>query len=97
MTEGAYGFQKRLREELEKYILTQYFGKTPILWNAVSKHIDEEGLLYRKPYIESSPAYKTINQGLKSANIPQWMKALFQKLGSISFLVGLSHKGIMVQ
>ena len=80
MTEGAYGFQKRLREELEKYILTQYFGKTPILWNAVSKHIDEEGLLYRKPYIESSPAYKTINQGLKSANIPQWMKALFQKL-----------------
>lgn len=55
---GAEFVQKRLRTELEKYILSQYFGKSPILLETIKNKLDQEGLLYQKPYIESSPAYE---------------------------------------
>ena len=80
MTEGANEFQHKLREELEKYILTQYFGKISILRKALATRIDQEGLLYRRPYIESSPAYQTVPNGIDNAKIPEWMKVMFRRL-----------------
>ena len=58
MSNGANFVHRQLRTELQDYIRAQYFAKTPILLNAVSDHMDDEGLLYQKPYIESSPAYQ---------------------------------------
>ena len=55
---GANYVHKYLRGELEDYIKTQYFSRIPILMDAAGKRLDEEGLLYQKPYIESSTAYK---------------------------------------
>ena len=51
MTGGANSVHIQLRTELENYILSQYFGKSQILLEAVRNRIDDEGLLYRQPYI----------------------------------------------
>lgn len=57
MSNGANSIHKQLRSELEDYIKAQYFGKSPLLLSTVGSRLDEEGLLYQKPFIESSPAY----------------------------------------
>ena len=80
MSNGADFLHKKLREELEDYIKTQYLAKTPVLLQALERKLDEEGILYQKPYIESSPAYKTAVDGIKKAQIPEWMKQYFSKL-----------------
>lgn len=56
MPNGASSIHKQLRTELENYIKSQLFGKSPVLLSSLNAHIDDEGLLYQKPYIESSPA-----------------------------------------
>lgn len=80
MQNGANSVHKQLRTELEDYIKSQYFGKSPILLSALSEHIDDEGLLYQKPFIESSPAYITVQNGIEIANIEPWMKDYFLQL-----------------
>ena len=52
MPNGANYVHKQLRTELENYIKSQYFGKSPLLLSALNNHIDDEGLLYQKPFIE---------------------------------------------
>lgn len=42
MPNGANSVHKQLRTELENYIKSQYFGKTPILLSALNNHIDDE-------------------------------------------------------
>lgn len=80
MPNGANSVHKQLRTELEDYIKSQYFGKSPILLSALSDHIDDEGLLYQKPFIESSPAYVIVQNGIKTASIEPWMKEYFLQL-----------------
>ena len=46
MSNGANSIHKQLRTELEDYIKTQYFGKSPLLLSAIEKQLDNEGLLY---------------------------------------------------
>ena len=80
MENSANSIHLRLRTELENYIKAQYFGRSPLLLSAVSKQLDDEGVLYQKPYIESSPAYKSIPAGISKADIPEWQKEFFQEL-----------------
>lgn len=80
MQNGANFVHKKIRTELEDYIKSQYFGKTPVLFSALNKRIDEEGLFYQKPFIESSPAYVTIQNGFEIADIDPWMKEYFLQL-----------------
>lgn len=80
MSNGANFVHKQLRTELEDYLKSQYFAKAPLLLSAISDQLDEEGLLYQKPYIESSPAYKSENNGIQNADIPEWIKEYFSKL-----------------
>lgn len=82
MPNGANYVHKRLRTELEDYIKSQYFGKSPILLSALSTRIDDEGLLYRKPFIESSPAYVSVPNGIETADIQPWLKEYFLKLAA---------------
>lgn len=77
MSNGANSIHKKLRHDLEDYIKAQYFGKSPLLLSAVGQHLDDEGLLYQKPFIESSPAYKSVKDGIQKAKIPDWMKKYF--------------------
>lgn len=80
MPNGANFVHNQLRAELEDYIKSQYFGKSPLLLSALHDHIDDEGLLYQKPFIESSPAYVTVPNGLETASIEPWLKAYFLQL-----------------
>ena len=80
MAKGAYEVHSYLKSELENYIKSQFFGKSPLLLSAISSRLDEEGVLYQQPYIESSPAYVTVEHGLQAANIPAWMRSFFEKL-----------------
>lgn len=80
MPHGANYVHKQLRAELEDYIKSQYFGKSPLLLSALSKHLDDEGLLYQKPFIESSPAYVTVQNGIEKAYLAQWLKTYFKLL-----------------
>lgn len=84
-----------LKKSLHEYIVSQYFGKSPILLSTVTEKLAEEGVLYQKPYIESSPAYRIIHDGLKKANIPEWMKEFFEELaraGSGVFSSPFAHQ-----
>ena len=80
MSNGANSVHLQLRTELEDYIRSQYFGKWPLLLSAVNSVLDNEGLLYQKPYIESSPAYKSVKNGIAVSDIPKWMKDFFIQL-----------------
>ena len=79
---GAYAVHKAMRQELKNYIETQYFAKSPILYNAIDKKLDEEGVLYQKPFIEASPAYKTIQDGIKRSSLPEWQKKLLLRMSN---------------
>ena len=80
MTQGAYSVHKEIKQELENYIKTQYFGKTPLLFSALREELSKEGVLYREPYIESTPAYVQVETGFSNAAIDDWMKSFFHDL-----------------
>ena len=82
MLSGANAIHKQLRTELEDYIKSQYFGKSPLLLEAINDQLDKEGVLYQKPYVESSPAYKVVKNGLETARIPKWLKDYFVELSN---------------
>ena len=82
MSNGANSVHKQLRSELENYIKSQYFGKSPILLSAISSHLDDESLLYQRPYIESSPAYKSCPDGIKKTDLPDWLKQFMGQLSA---------------
>lgn len=85
MANGANEVHKYLKSELENYIKSQYFGKSPLLLSTVAGKLDDEGELYQQPYIESSPAYVSVPNGIDNANIPEWMRTFFKKLADCSF------------
>ena len=82
MSTGANSIHRQLRTELEDYIKSQYFGNSPLLLSAISSKLDEEGMLYQKPFIESSPAYKTRKDGIQQSSLPDWIKDYFTKLSA---------------
>ena len=70
----------KLRTALKDYIRAQFFGKSPILLSMLEKELDAPEVLYQKPYIESSPAYAVMENGIASADIPEWMRGYFSAL-----------------
>jgi len=81
MSNGANGVHLQLREALENYIKSQYFGKSPILLSAAQNKLNQEDVLYQKPYVESSPAYKSTTNGIQSSpKLPDWLKDYFKAL-----------------
>lgn len=81
MANGANGIHLQLRKALEDYIRSQYFGRSPILLSALQGKLDQEGVLYQKPYVESSPAYRNAPDGIqRSAKLPDWLKEYFKEL-----------------
>lgn len=77
---GASAVHRLMREELQNYIGSQYFGKTPLLFDAVKDELRNEGVLFREPYIESTPAYKRVANGFERIAAPDWTKLFFVEL-----------------
>lgn len=90
MSYGVNSIHEKLCAELENYIRAQYFGKSPLLLAALKEKLRVEGVLHREPYIESSPAYKTVPNGFSTINLPDWLRQFFLRLGAAGLGVYLS-------
>lgn len=77
----ATNVHRILKDSLKNYILSQYFGKSPLIFDAVERALDGDEVIAQDPYIESSPSYKSVEDGLqKSHKLPQWLKDFFSDL-----------------
>lgn len=77
MNKGAHYVHQSLRDELIRYMKSQYLGNNPLLLDACSAQMAKPGNLWAQPYIESSPAYESVDSGIAAANIPDTMKRFF--------------------
>jgi ATP-dependent helicase YprA (DUF1998 family)/Zn finger protein HypA/HybF involved in hydrogenase expression len=80
MANNVEMMHKALRNELESYIRAQYLEKNELLLNVLGDRLDDENLLYRVPYIETTPAYETVENGIKKVDLPEWLKHFFLSL-----------------
>lgn len=79
---GVESTHAALRNRLIEYIRAQYFGENDLLLNACNTLLEEEGNLYRMPYIEANPAYITEKDGIEKSNIPQYVKSFLTELAT---------------
>lgn len=84
---GIESTHKALQDRLIEYINSQYFGASPLLQNAFSKRLREEGTIYQAPYIEANAAYAVAVNGITTADIPEHIK---------KFLINMSDKNLGV-
>lgn len=77
---GIKRTHQMMKERLIDYITSQYFGDNQLLLNASRELLEKEGNLYQKPYIESTPSYVKVKDGIINANIDSEVKKLFSEL-----------------
>jgi len=74
---SVYNTHKAIKDELVEYIETAYLGKNDELRATCHEEIEKQGVLWQEPYIESSPAYLTIENGIAaSSRIPGDVKKI---------------------
>lgn len=77
---GIENTHRLLYERLIEYINSQYFNNTKLLQNAIVPKLYEEGIIYKKPYIEANHAYKTQKNGLNQAQLPNEIKQFIKRM-----------------
>ena len=80
MDGDVFAIHERLKQELQYYIRSQYFGKSPLLLAAFEEEFMKKGVLYQTPYLESPAVYKRAEDGLSGLSAPVWLKAFFSQL-----------------
>lgn len=77
-----------LKKRLIDYVETAYFGKNDELRELCRSELENRGVMWKEPYIEANPAYKSLEGGIiKSNSIPNNIK---------SILVTMIEKGMGV-
>ena len=66
-----------MKDRLVDYITSQYFGDNQLLLNSSDELLNREGNLFQKPYIESTPSYLKVINGIKNSEIDSEMKNFF--------------------
>lgn len=70
-----------LKNRLINYIETAYFGKNDDLREACKEELEKQGVLWKEPYIEANPAYKSISNGISKSNkIPVNIKEILEMM-----------------
>lgn len=69
-----------MKDRLVDYITSQYFGDNQLLLNSSDELLNREGNLFQKPYIESTPSYLKVINGIKNSEIDSEMKNFFSGL-----------------
>ncbi len=82
MSKGILDVHASLKDALKNYIVTQYLRRSPVLLESLKGRFDEEGVLFREPYIESSAEYEKVQEGIAHASIPVWMRDFFSSLAN---------------
>ncbi len=77
---GIKKTHQMMKDRLIDYIKSQYFGDNELLMNASDEILKKEGVLYQKPYIESTPSYLKVPNGISHANIDRETKEFFEDL-----------------
>ncbi len=77
---GIKKTHQMMKDHLIDYIKSQYFGDNELLMNASDEILKKEGILYQKPYIESTPSYLKVPNGISCANIDKETKDFFEDL-----------------
>ena len=80
MDGDVFAIHERIKQELQYYIRSQYFGKSPLLLDAFEEEFMKKGVLYQTPYLESPAVYKKAENGLSSLSAPVWLKDFFTQL-----------------
>lgn len=80
MNKGAYYVHQRLKDELIRYLISQYLGNSEVLIKACEEQMEQPGNLWTRPYIESSPAYESVPFGIEKAGIPEKIKLFFLRM-----------------
>lgn len=70
-----------LKNRLIEYVETAYFGKNDELRELCKDELEAQGVLWKEPYIEANPAYKSIKDGIrKSSKIPDNIKDILEMM-----------------
>lgn len=70
-----------LKNRLIEYVETAYFGKNDELRELCKDELEAQGVLWKEPYIEANPAYKSIEDGIrKSRKIPDNIKEILEMM-----------------
>ncbi len=77
---GIKNTHQLMKNRLVDYIKSQYFGDNQLLLNATDELLRKEGNIYQKPYIESTPSYLKIQDGISTADIDNDIKKFFMEL-----------------
>lgn len=81
MNKGAHFYYEALCKELVNYLKSQYLGRSEVLLEACKPLLDDKkGGLYSEPYIESSQAYVTIENGIAVSGLPSYVVSFFNKM-----------------
>lgn len=80
MIKGAHYVHERLKDNLIHYLKSQYLGQSEVLLKACAEQMDQPGNLWTRPYIESSPAYESIENGISHSSLPANLKSFFAEL-----------------
>ena len=80
MNRGAHFYHEDLCTELINYLKSQYLGKSEVLLDACEPLLNKTGGLFSEPYIESSPAYMTIEDGIAKSKLPSYLITFFEQM-----------------
>lgn len=80
MLKGAHYVHERLKDDLIHYLKSQYLGQSEVLLKACADQMAQPGNLWSRPYIESSPAYESIENGIATSSLPSNLKNFFSEL-----------------
>ncbi len=69
-----------MKDRLVDYITSQYFGDNELLLNASDELLKQDGNLYRKPYIEATPSYLKVPNGISLCQMDEQVKSFFKEL-----------------
>lgn len=72
---------KALKDRLINYVETAYFGKNDELRELCKDELEAQGVMWKEPYIEANPVYKSICDGIKQNKyIPIEIKEILSQM-----------------
>lgn len=69
-----------LKQRLIDYVETAYFGKNDELRELCRAELEDQGIMWKEPYIEANQAYKSIQDGVEKAELPTDIKAILKEM-----------------
>lgn len=76
------GTGNEIRKTFVDYIESEYFGKTPELRSRCDKTLRDIGTLFQTPYLEATPSYLVLKDGLARCECPDDVRSFLKSMAS---------------